>query len=259
MNDKIPVEILGLIFGHLWNSPGTVKASSLTCRTWNTASRPYVYRCITLYSERNLEALITLLQESSGRTRSWIRDLQMFAIPYLELSAPYWVSSVPMPLPQLLCRLEVLRLQGLRHQSPSVPPFLEYLSKFTTVQELVLVKTTISLVALQRLVGALPNITTLRLLDIRVKREPGELAISSFKSRPLTTLFIQSANKRSSRNACLFLWLSTMKITRLGVGGEKCISCHWPYDLLDPIAPSVEHLRILTLHSIHESPKERKF
>ena len=170
----------------------------------------------------------------------------------------YWILRASAALPPLLPCLQVLHLQNVGYQSPFLARFLDRLSGFTTVQELIVMRSEISLEVLQALVGSFPGIATLRLLSLQVLDEPRGLGLTYLGSPWLKTLIVQFADEPLDQNVGFCSWLATLNgFTRLAIGGESCISCDLPDNFINHVASSVEHLHILTLH-LHELQDTRK-
>ncbi|KAK7681464.1 hypothetical protein QCA50_015556 [Cerrena zonata] len=228
-NDRLPTELVSLIAGQFWNSPFSMKAFSLTGHSWDTISRPHIHHYIFLKSGTDLDVLLSLLRseiERLNQIRFWIKELRNTVNRFYENSEdiPFWVLRASTALPPLLVRLQVLRVQRIRYQSPFLSRFLDYFSGFSSIRELTVADSEIPLKVLQALACAAPNSTTLRLLSLSVIGTFLRFGRGGLRSSPLKTLFLEFSHVQIKKSLCL--WIATVKtVQTLALGCGTCVSC----------------------------------
>lgn len=173
----LPFEVVGHTASFLLDDPDALQACTLTCRSWHSACRRYIYRTITLKTDSQLDKLERLLV-TLPVSAHWIRKLRILAgiqtpgtlASHEDIShkpSGLWVHEIPLILPQKLKKLEAIEFIGLtRFIRYQMTNFFPMLSSFSSVKSLSLVDCRLSLQALRLFLFALPAMTELHVHNV---------------------------------------------------------------------------------------------
>lgn len=140
--EPLPFELVNTVVDTVYESGdmAAVQACTLVSRLWGLASRPYVFRKLTLTTEdklRELEALI----DGNPCVGSWVRDLTVQSFWPSNDQLPEtlsWIANVP-PLASKLTRLRTFQFIDICEYGEYMEnDFFHAISAFTTVDRLVL-------------------------------------------------------------------------------------------------------------------------
>lgn len=141
MHLLFPFELVAHIATYLADDTGTLLACSITCRLWSNATRPQIFRDVTISSPHRLQALCDLIKGTPS-IGSWIKKI-IFAIsrprPCRDLLPTNWLIKTG----EILRGLEknLTRLRSIAFDSVEVggdpadcTSFFEVLANFRTIR-----------------------------------------------------------------------------------------------------------------------------
>lgn len=209
---SLPPELVLMIVGIVADSNVTsdLLACTSTCRQWNAASRPVIFRHITIKSERQLQPLAECLKEPN--MKSWICHFRIDARGYRR-SQQSWVLQVfdilhtygPFP------RIQKLDLFGV-YETPDYGThpdlFTTKLASLSSVTSLRILETALPHTLLRSYASSFPHLEHLDILrsktsifGIYMPIENPDLALKSFK-------FVDDHGETDTE---ILRWISTTK------------------------------------------------
>lgn len=211
----LPPEIVEYSATFLWSDIKALQSWRLSCRTWNDLIRPYIFRSITLNSEKRLSEFESLL-DNVPSMRFWVRELIVMA--KLHSARDYcsipWIDRLPLELPSKLEKLHTLGIFDFQDfWDPSEHNgFFDHFSSFSSVKSLSFVNCVFPASILLAFVCSLPGLLDVHFHDIQVMSSMFVSGSPASKTKKpslhppcLTSLRIHSGNSTSTQPLREFL------------------------------------------------------
>ena len=257
---RLPLELVDQIMYFLADDLTTLKVCALTCHSWNSIGRSFMFRTVKMSNETRLVALENLLS-LTPTLQSYVRELSIGPFSsYSKRPAPYegtrWVARIPEFLPQCMPNLHTIRFIRLSDAGEYCDAeFFAMFYYFVSVTKLVLDDCAMNTPVLQAFTSALPSLKELRVTDllplmVTLWDAPPQLDIPH-----ITSLVLDFARTPSPMMSNFVDWLLSSP------SRETLRSIDFGFTVLDAkvvkrclleIGPTLEHLG-LRLKSMFES------
>ena len=180
-----PVETLDNVFSHLWNDFAALRQLSLTCRSWSSIIRPYIFRRVWINGQGRLLELGKIFEDTPAAA-SWIREVHIQSVYHMSDFLDMWTSHDLFTIMEKMQNVRSLvfshNLPNCYSEAPDWSVLTHNISKMIAVQELVFFEFfAIQPVALS-FIKFLPNLQSLTFYRSMFSLQPGGPSDSLFNS-----------------------------------------------------------------------------
>lgn len=249
MRTEFPPELVDHIIDYNHDDPETLRACSLTSRSWRSTSQHHLFHSVTIINSATLWRFIRLI-EDCPRLARLVRELCFNAYAnYRDPDLPLWIHEMVFIPVDKLVRLRSLRFDKVEWNRISISPqFQSDLKRFAGVEDLCFSGCSFAtFIDFERIAFSLPSLSNLSVdlvswtyktqysIDMRLEA-PTQLPLVSMKMQryadiPAFTSWLRRMPVLSSLQSVAFDWVLASEAKTVG-------------SFLKSLGPSLRDLRI---------------